>query len=182
MKFLLNNQESQRLIFRKVKLSDYDEWLEFHKNPLSSQYWIADFESPEKECEKWYERQFFRYQNDLGGMNALIEKKSQRLIGHCGLLVQEVDHITELEVGYSILPEFWKRGFATESARKCMDFAFQNDLSDSIISIISITNIPSEKVALKNGMRIDKVTEYKRNKVNIFRITKSEWNSNESLQ
>ena len=46
----------------------------------------------------------------------------------------------------------------------------------SLISIISLTNKPSESVALKNGMKIEKVTEYNKNKVNVFRIYKSEWN------
>ncbi|MBS1577911.1 MAG: GNAT family N-acetyltransferase, partial [Bacteroidetes bacterium] len=65
-------------------------------------------------------------------MNALIEKESGRLIGHCGLLVQTVDNITELEIAYSLLPEFWNKGYATEAASKCRDYAFENDFSDSL--------------------------------------------------
>ena len=106
-------------------------------------------------------------------MNALIEKESGRLIGHCGLLVQIVDGIPELEIAYSLLPEFWNKGYAIEAAMKCRDFAFANNFSDSLISIISLTNIPSEKVALKNGMHIDKRTIYSNNEVNIFRVNKS---------
>ena len=176
MKYLLENQESERIIFRKIKKSDFNDWLVFHKNPITSQYWISELKSPEIECKNWYEKQFHRYQNDLGGMNALIEKETGKLIGHCGLLIQNVDKKSEFEIGYSLLPEFWNKGFATESAKKCRDFAFENNFSDSLISIISLTNKPSESVALKNGMKIEKVTEYNKNKVNIFRIYKSEWN------
>ncbi|MBS1610031.1 MAG: GNAT family N-acetyltransferase [Bacteroidetes bacterium] len=172
MKFLLEGQQTGRLIFRKIQESDFNNWLEFHKNPLTSLYWISEKESPEKECEKWYQYQFYRYENDKGGMNALIEKESGRLIGHCGLLVQTVDNITELEIAYSLLPEFWNKGYATEAASKCRDYAFENDFSDSLISIISLTNIPSEKVALKIGMSVDKQTIYHHNEVNIFRVNK----------
>ncbi|WP_158844655.1 GNAT family N-acetyltransferase [Algibacter sp. L1A34] len=175
MKYLLNNQETERLLFRKIEKSDFNDWLEFYKNPNSSLHWVSELDSPEIECEKWYEKQFYRYKNNLGGMNVLIEKTSGRLIGHCGLLVQNVDAISELEIGYSILPEFWNNGFASEAAKKCRDFAFENNLSNSIISIISLTNTPSEKVAIKNGMCVDKVTEYGRNKVNVFRIEKVDW-------
>src|SRR5690606_8601635 len=98
-----------------------------------------------------------------------------RLIGHCGLLVQIVDNITELEIGYSLLPEFWKKGYATEAAGKCMGFAFENNFSDSLISIISLTNTPSQKVAIKNGMKIEKQTTYNDNKVYIFRIGKQQF-------
>lgn len=174
MKYLLHKQETERLFFRKIKKTDFSEWIEFHKDPKTSQYWISDSESPEIECENWYEKQFHRYESNLGGMNTIIEKESGKLIGHCGLLVQNVDSTPELEIGYSLLPEFWNKGYATEAAKKCKDYAFQNNLAQSLISIISLTNIPSQKVALKNGMKIEKQTVYNGNDVNIFRINKTE--------
>ncbi len=175
MKYLLKDQETERILFREVDSSHFNDWLAFHKNPLTSLHWNSELESPEKECKKWYDKQFHRYENNLGGMNSLIEKQSGELIGYCGLLIQTVDEKTELEIGYSLLPKFWKKGFASEAAIKCRDFAFENDLADSIISIISLTNKPSENVAIKNGMTVDKKTDYHGNAVNIFRISKSQW-------
>jgi RimJ/RimL family protein N-acetyltransferase len=172
MKYLLDGQQTNRLIFRKIKNSDFNDWLEFFKDPATSEHWISAKESPEAECEKWYAYQFYRYENDKGGMNALVEKENGKLIGHCGLLVQVVDGIAELEIAYSLLPGYWGKGYATEAAEKCKNFAFENNLSQSLISIVSLPNIPSAKVALKNGMNIDKVTVYNGNTVNIFRINK----------
>ena len=175
MKYLLEGQETKRILFRKVSLLDFDDWLEFHKNPITSQHWISELETPEVECEKWYAKQFHRYENNLGGMNALIDKKTGTLMGHCGLLVQTVDGQTELEIGYSLLPLFWNKGIAIEAATKCKNYAFENNFSESLISIISLTNKPSSNVAIKNGMQLEKTTEYNGNKVNIFRIEKAEW-------
>jgi ribosomal-protein-alanine N-acetyltransferase len=172
MKYLLHGQETNRLIFRKIRESDYTIWQEFFKDPATSEHWISVKEKPEIECEKWYAYQFYRYENDKGGMNALIQKESGKLIGHCGLLVQVVDNVTELEIAYSLLPEFRSKGYATEAAGKCKEFAFENSLSESLISIVSLPNIPSAKVALKSGMKIDKITVYNGNTVNIFRIAK----------
>jgi RimJ/RimL family protein N-acetyltransferase len=170
MSYLLHGQQTTRLNFRSVLDSDYDAWLKFFQDPNTSLHWVEEKESAEDACRNWYKKQVWRYENNMGGMNALIEKSSSNLIGHCGLLVQTVDGSTELEIGYSLLPEFWGKGYALEAAVKCKDFAFENDLAESLISIISLTNTPSQKVALKNGMTIDKETIYKANKVFIYRI------------
>ena len=103
-------------------------------------------------------------------MNVLINKKTNELVGQCGLLVQTVDEIKELEIGYSILPNHWRKGYATEAARKCKAYAKKNNFAESLISTIHIDNIPSQKVAINNGMSLDKTTVYDHNPVHIFRI------------
>ena len=177
MKYLLENEETERLIFRKIQRSDFDHWLEFFNDPASFHYWMAELKVPKIECENWYEKQFNRYETERGGMNALIEKQSGALIGHAGLLAQTVDDVVELEIAYSLLPNGRNKGYATEAARKCMDIAFENNYASSLISIISNSNTPSANVALKNGMKADKQTMYNHNAVTIFRITKNEWES-----
>jgi [ribosomal protein S5]-alanine N-acetyltransferase len=170
MSYLLSNHQTPRLLFREISLTDFDAWLKFFEDPETSKHWVEEKETPKIACEKWYQRQFERYQNNQGGMNALIEKSSGKLVGHCGLLVQTVDGATELEIGYSLLPEFWGKGYAIEAAQKCKEHAFENNLATSLISIISLSNFPSQKVATKNGMHIEKQTIYKGNQVYIFRV------------
>ncbi len=172
MQYLLDGEETNRLVFRKIKESDCNVWLKFFEDPQTSIDWVEEKIHPLIACQKWYEKQYWRYENDKGGMNALIEKSSGKLIGHCGLLVQTVDEISELEIGYSLLPDFWNKGYAFEAASHGRDFAFKNDFSDSLISIISLSNVPSQKVALKNNMTIEKETTYNGNKVYIFRVYK----------
>ncbi|MBO0321869.1 GNAT family N-acetyltransferase [Muricauda sp. CAU 1633] len=171
-KYLLENQSSERLLFRKIAPSDFEDWLPFYHNPKSTQFWDGLPSDPIQACQAQFDRIFERYENNLGGMNALILKETNELVGLCGLLVQTVDNREELEIGYSILPNFWLQGFAFEAAQKCKAFAFINNFSDSLISIIHVDNVPSQKVALKNGMYLDKTTTYKDNPVHIFRVTK----------
>jgi RimJ/RimL family protein N-acetyltransferase len=173
MELLLQGQETKRLIFRKLRTTDFDAWLPFHQNKLSTLYWKGLPEDPNLACRQWFEKIFYRYENHLGGMNVLVEKKSSTLIGQCGLLIQEVDGVQELEIGYSILPSYWGNGFATEAAQKCQSFAFENRFSESLISIIHVENLASMKVALNIGMRLDKTTVYNGNPVNIYRTTDS---------
>jgi [ribosomal protein S5]-alanine N-acetyltransferase len=175
MKYLLHGHQTSRLVFREIRRTDFLDWLEFFKDHTSFQYWNADLASPEVECEQWYKKQFARFENDLGGMNALIEKYSGNLVGHMGLVVQKVDEVSELEVAYSLLGSYRGRGYATEGVIACRDFAFQNKFSESLISIISLTNLPSARVAIRAGMSISKQTIYNNNPVNIFRLERRDW-------
>lgn len=168
-KYLLENQESERLLFRNIVPEDFDSWLPFYENPKSTQYWDGLPKNTEDACREQFDKIFERYEKGLGGMNALILKETNKLVGICGLLVQIVDGIEELEIGYSVLPEYWRNGFAYEAAHKCKNFAFEHKFSPSLISIIHINNIPSQKVALKNGMKLDKTTIYRENPVHIYR-------------
>ena len=173
MKYLLAGQETERLKFRLLKPEDFDSWIHLFKANNVAEYLDLNPKLSESElCKLWFDKVFHRYENDLGGMNVLIDKKTNRLVGQCGLLIQTIENIKRLEIGYSILPEFWNQGFASESAAKCKNYAFENNFANSLISMIHIDNISSEKVALKNGMTFEK----KLNSFNIFRIDKENWN------
>lgn len=175
MKYLLDNQQTERLLYRKIQPSDIGQWLPFFEDPQTNRHWVSEYKLPRVQCEMWYMRQQQRYDEDLGGMNTLVERSSGKLVGHAGLLLQQVDGRKEMEVAYSLLPAFWGKGYATEAALKCRDYAFENNFADSLISIISITNTPSINVALRNGMYADRDTVYNNNEVTIFRITREAW-------
>jgi RimJ/RimL family protein N-acetyltransferase len=174
---LLFGEESQRLIFRKLLSSDFEDWkpLFYEKEP--AEYLGLDTSlSPEKLCEAWFIKSNWRYDNNLGGMNALIHKETNELIGQSGLLIQEFEGEKKIEVGYSILPKFWKQGYASEAAQKCRDFAFENNLTNKLISVIHHENKGSMKVAQNNGMTIlKKDITYMDMQVNIFGIDKNDW-------
>lgn len=177
MKYMLDKEETERLKFRLLLPSDFDAWLNFFKEPNAGKYMGIDpNKSPKVNCQEWFEKNNNRYENNLGGMNALIDKHTNEFIGQCGFLVQEVDGITELEIGYSTLPHYRNKGYASEAAIKCRDYGFANGFADSIISIVHVENTKSEKVAQKNGMKVIKQTEFREMPVNIFVITLQEWN------
>ena len=168
---MLVGKATERLRFRMLLKNDFNTWLDlFKKKSVGDFLGMASIPTPEEQCEKWFEITMSHYENDLGGMNVLMDINTGEFIGQCGLLVQEVDKVQELEIGYSILPKFWNQGYATEAARKCKESAFQHNYADSVISIIHVDNIQSEKVARKNGMVLDKQTVFKEMPVNIFRV------------
>lgn len=176
MKYTLEEQETERLKFRLLNIADFDVCIKLFEDIEVCRFLGVDkIETPKERCRLWFEMTFERYKNDLGGQNILLDKNTNKIIGQCGLLVREMEGKKEIEIAYSILPEYRKKGFATESTEKCKNFAFENKFSESLISIIHTENINSEKVAKKNGMRKDKNIEFKGMLVNIYRIDFSEW-------
>jgi len=71
--------------------------------------------SPREMCQVWFDKSHHRFANNLGVMNVLEDKKSGELMGQCGLLLQTVNNKQRLEIGYSILPVFWERGYASRN-------------------------------------------------------------------
>ena len=177
MKFLLDGECSERLDFRLLMPTDFDDWLPlFYAENIHINLGLDINLSPYQLCELWFDKVFNRYEKDLGGMNVLIEKQSRKMVGQCGLLIQNIEGENYLEIGYSVLPEFENQGFATEAAIKCKNFGFANNFSDEIISIVHVNNIGSERVAIKNGMELKrKIENYRGNPVNIFSIQKDQW-------
>lgn len=175
MRYLLDGQQSERLKYRKLEEADFEWWMEFSSNAEATRYFDFSGNINSKDfCRLWFDKVFDRYKNDTGGHNVLIERETGKPVGMCGLLIQEVDGMNELEIGYSLHPAFWGKGYASEAARKCRDFAFENNFAESLISIIHVENTTSANVALRNGMKLDKTTTYKGIPVNIFRIMKTE--------
>jgi RimJ/RimL family protein N-acetyltransferase len=179
--FILNGLKTARLTFRKVKKDDVDAWMEFFNSQEALRF-LPFKQHSRKACEEWIERQELRYKETNSGLCALIEKNSRELVGQCGLLQQEVDGQIEIEIGYHLLPRFWQQGYATEAAKAAKDFAFQNKLTDSVISIIHKENVNSQRVAEKNGMRIDKETNWRGFPVYIYRINYAQWKKDNLVQ
>ena len=166
--------QTERLFTRFLTEDDIIPWCAFVSDKEATAFFpdLPGSTGLEKSTH-WIQRQLTRYNENRFGLQALMVKETNEFAGMCGLLDQEVDGITELEVGYHLFTKFWGKGYATEAAKRFMDHAFDNNLSDSIISIIDTANIRSQKVAERNGLTLDKATRWKDLDVYIYRKRKN---------
>ena len=167
------NMRSARLLMRPVALADKEAWTKFFVNEEGNEF-IPDFglSNPSEKASLWITKQMERYEKKQFGLLAMIEKNSEHLVGMCGLLTQEVDHKTELEIGYHILKRYRGMGYATEAARYFKKYAFDRDLAPSLVSIIHIGNKYSVNVALRINMSFEKQTRWRDKDVFLFRVKK----------
>ncbi len=108
----------------------------------------------EAETQAWLDRQLSRYAQYGFGLWAVVLKESGGMIGQCGLTMQPWRGDEVLEVGYLFNRAFWHHGYATEAARGCMEYAFDRLGAREVCSIIRETNLPSRRVAERNGMTV----------------------------
>ena len=83
------------------------------------------------------------------------------LIGDCGIILQEVEGERLYEIGYHLRRDFWGQGLATEAAVACRDWAFAHLKTDRLISLIRPENLPSLRVAERNGMTLWKEVNWR---------------------
>lgn len=161
--------ETDRLLIRPYTIEDM-HFLE----SLVSDPRVVRFIGNGKPRTKEGARLFFNWnlshmkEDQLFGLQVLVEKTSGDLIGHAGLVPQEVDGVTEIEVGYWIAPAYWGMGFATEAAAAFRDIAFERLNEDRIIALIYPDNIASCRVAEKLGMHIWKEIERHNKEVLVY--------------
>ncbi len=106
---------------------------------------------------------------------AVIFRSNNELIGYCGFLHWHIDGAGEIEIGYRLDPDYWNRGLASEAAQAVRDHAFRDLTLPKVISLIHPDNVPSRRVAEKNGMKIERETVFRGFPTFVFAITREEW-------
>ena len=88
----------------------------------------------------------------------LADKRTGRVVGHCGLLEKDVDGKPEVELVYVIARSAWGHGFASEVARELIQHAFHQLNITRLMALIEPENGASEAVAKNVGMHLEKET------------------------
>lgn len=142
--------ETKRLYLREMTKDDFGSLCKMLQDNEVMYAYNGAFS--DLEVQEWLDRQLARYEKYGFGLWAVILKESGEMIGQCGLTMQPWKDKEVLEVGYLFQKEFWHKGYAAEAARACRQYAFEELNADEVCSIIRDTNIPSQNVALRNGM------------------------------
>ena len=165
-KFLI---ETERLLIREMQQSDFDALCSILCDEEVMRPVYESAFSPD-EAQNWLNRHLKRYEDYGFGLWAVVLKETNEMIGQCGLTLQQWKEKKLLEIGYLFQKAYWHRGYAVEAAIACREYAFTVPDADSVCSMIRDTNIASQNVAVRNGMKIiDKAAKNFRNtEMNFF--------------
>jgi [ribosomal protein S5]-alanine N-acetyltransferase len=151
--------ETARLILREFVSKDADALAKVLSDPETMRFYPAPLDRTE--VEEWIERNRRRYTDDGVGLWAMVLKSTEETIGDCGIIRQQVDGESLYEIGYHLRRDLWRQGLATEAAIACREWGFAHLPVDRLISLIRPENLPSCRVAERNGMTIWKEVQWR---------------------
>ncbi len=147
--------ETPRLFLRHLTLDDLGAVTALYSDPIvmATKGGVRSPELIEQQVKGYIEE----YSSVGYCFWAVIHRQRHIFLGLCGLLdQQDVDGQAEVEVAYTFAKEYWNQGLATEAAMACRDYGFQHLGRSRFVSLILPDNLPSQRVALKNGMTYEK--------------------------
>ncbi|MDQ7095690.1 GNAT family N-acetyltransferase [Desulfosporosinus sp. PR] len=149
--------ETERLYLRELLINDKNELMKVLSDPESMQFYPHPFSA--EEVEKWIRWNIENYKKYKHGLWAVILKEGEVFIGDCGITMQNIGDETVPEIGFHIIKKYCNKGFATEAAFACKEYAFKVLQYPKVFSYTTIRNIPSQKVAGKIGLCLYKYFE-----------------------
>ena len=144
--------ETERLYLREMTQADYPALCLILQD--AEVMYAYEHAFSDEEAQNWLDKQLKNYTERGHGLWAVVLKESGKMIGQCGLTMQDYLGQQVLEVGYLFQKAAWHNGYAAEAAIACRDYAFNVLGADEVVSIIRDTNTASQNVARRNGMTV----------------------------
>lgn len=170
--------ETERLILRPMTDADVEEVFRMRRDDEIMRF-IREPVASRREAEDWIKMISSRWAKDRIGFCGVIEKQSGKFAGWCGLW--QLKESREIEVGYAIVKDFWRKGFASEAANAFLAYGF-NELSfEKIVAVARPENAGSRAVMEKIGMRFDYIGKFYERELVHYSITREEFSKRISL-
>lgn len=150
--------ETERLILRKFARADIEDLHAQLSDPEVMRYYSHP--SSREESEKWLEGILRDYETNGFGMLAVCLKKTGEYAGQAGVVRRQIDGRERHYLAYLIRKGLWGNGYATESARKVLEYAFDDLGIEKVEALIRPDNIASVRIAEKLGMKVEPAAEY----------------------
>lgn len=162
--------ETERLRLREMTPGDADELLGIFADPVAMRYYPRV--KTREETQAWIGWNQRSYQDHGFGLWIAEFKTTGEFAGQCGLVKQEVAGRPEVEIGYLFLRRHWGQGLATEAARACRDYGFEQLGRSRLISLIAPENIASRRVAEKTGLALEQVVTWHDQLICVYAIAR----------
>lgn len=140
--------ESERLIYREVKLEDVEDIFKIYSDPEVAKYdWYEPINTKDTAISiiNNYKDEFKNKEEITWGV---ARKDDNKIIGFCNLGDFDDDAIRS-EIGYGFKRSEWNKGYATETIKTLVKFGFQSMCLNRVEAIVTLGNDASVKALKK---------------------------------
>lgn len=148
--------ETEHLILREVRIEDTGNMYRLDSDALVHQYLGKNPIKCMGKARAYVDYIRMQYETYGIGRWAAIEKSSGDWIGWTGLkynFEQEMNgHTNFYDIGYRFMPEYWGKGYATESSIAARDYFFEHFPNAKLCGMAELGNKASCRVLEKIGL------------------------------
>lgn len=173
--------ETERLILRELMPTDDEAMFEMDSNPEVHVFLGNKPAESIEETRATIQNVRQQYIERGIGRWAMVEKSSGSFVGWTGLKLNKEtinNHIDFYETGYRLAQKHWNKGYATESTKAALKYAFEQLNAKEVCGITNVENLKSRKVLEKCGLIfIETFVWHRWNELpcNWYKITRQEW-------
>lgn len=150
--------ETERLTLREVSTDDADFILRLLNEPSFLRF-IGDKGVRNLQDARQYilNGPIASYNQNGFGLYLVVLKSTNTSIGMCGLIKRET--LTDVDIGFAFLPEFWNKGYALESATAVFSYGKDVLKLPRIVAITNKDNVTSGKLLERLGLHFDRLID-----------------------
>jgi RimJ/RimL family protein N-acetyltransferase len=147
---------TERLVLRTQAEGDFEQWL-LHVNTPEVMAYLGGVKEEEKIAQS-FSRMREAHENGDPSFYMIVQKDGGQLVGRCGLATIDSETAPDalrgqLQIGWTLRPEYWGRGYATEAASAWVALGFGKYGAPVVYGQTSERNVPSWRVMERLGMR-----------------------------
>ena len=176
--------ETERLILREFLASDEDRFFEMDSNPEVVKY----IQPPAQEMEQIRDNIANvqnQYRENGIGRWAVIEKESGLFIGWSGFRYYREtvnNHSDFYDLGYRFMPEYWGKGYATETCIAWMKYGFEHFNKDTFYATTHVDHEASKNVLKKVGFKCIETFDDDGDPTDWLKVTKEDWQLSQNMR
>ncbi|GAB5465717.1 MAG: GNAT family N-acetyltransferase [Candidatus Kapaibacteriales bacterium] len=148
---------TQRTILRPLSPNDADSFYLINTDKEVLKY-TGDEPFASVEEARVFLEGYDQYQKYGVGRMAVISKSDNNFLGWCGLKYHPGSDM--YDIGFRFFRKYWGKGYATESARACIEYGLKELKIKKIVGRAHKENIASHKAMEKCGMNFVKEFDF----------------------
>jgi RimJ/RimL family protein N-acetyltransferase len=163
--------ETERLFFKLYEEKDKADFTALFTDAVVMKY-VGDGVLTSEQAETFWQKLFEKLYPQAINIRAVFAKEDSRYVGHAGIYPRPTKK-EDWEFVYFLNQNNWGKGYATEIARRLVEFAFEDLNLPQVFATVDDEHLASIKVLKKAGMNFQNYEFDEQGRFSVYSIKKS---------